>query len=489
MVFSSMTFMAFFLPAVILLYFSSKNPAWRNGVLVAFSLLFYAWGEPKRVLMMLFSILVNYGAALLIDRAKTKAARRFWLVAGLSVTLGFLVYYKYFAFFVNSVGALFGNGALVAARSLPIGISFFTFQIITYTVDVFLGKTPVQKSLARLTLYISFFPQLIAGPIVNYTYIAPQLAERKTSVDDAYAGLSRFAAGLGKKVLLANVCGEILAELELAGDLSLLAAWLGAVAFTFQIYFDFSGYSDMAIGLGRIFGFKFLENFNYPYISTSVTEFWRRWHISLGAFFREYVYIPLGGNRVSRSRQVLNLAAVWALTGLWHGASWNFIAWGVYYGALLILEKQLLQNLLAKVPVALRWLGTMVLVVFGWVLFYHESLAAGLHQMAAMVGLGTGGLWDAASLYYLKRYLGVLLLAAAASVPWKEWLPALLCKVSERRAAKAADGAVRMNAGGMGHALETAVQYALPVLATAVIGLSIAFVVSGSYNPFLYFRF
>jgi len=485
--------MAFFLPAVILLYFICKHPAWRNGVLVAFSLLFYAWGEPKRVLMMLFSILVNYAAAILIGRAKTKGARRFWLVAGLAVTLGFLFYYKYFAFFVNSAAALFGLEALVEPRSLPIGISFFTFQIITYTVDVFLGKTPVQKSLPRLTLYISFFPQLIAGPIVNYTYIEPQLAERKTSVDDAYAGLLRFAAGLGKKVLLANVCGEILAELSLTGDVSLLAAWLGAVAYTFQIYFDFSGYSDMAIGLGRIFGFKFLENFKYPYISTSVTEFWRRWHISLGAFFREYVYIPLGGNRVGRGRQIFDLAAVWGLTGLWHGASWNFIAWGIYYGLLLILEKQLLQKVLPKIPAALRWLGTMVLVIFGWVLFYHESLADGLHQMAAMVGLGTGGLSDPVALYYLKRYLGVLVLAALASVPWKQVLQKLLQHRAETRAAAAEPGtetrAAAAEAPVLPAGLRAAGEWLRPIAATVLIGISVAFVVSGSYNPFLYFRF
>ena len=466
-----MSFLAAFLPAVILLYFLSPSTRWRNGVLIAFSLLFYAWGEPQRILIMLASILVNYAAALLMARTGRKALRTALLTVCMVFTLGILIYFKYFAFFANAAASALGLDWTAQGRSLPIGISFFTFQIITYTVDVYLGKTPAQRSLPRLILYISFFPQLIAGPIVNYTYIAPYLGARSTSLDDCYAGFRRFVTGLAKKVLLANICGEILEGLTLTGEMSVLTAWLGAIAFTLQIYFDFSGYSDMAIGMGRIFGFPFLENFNYPYISTSVAEFWRRWHISLGAFFREYVYIPMGGNRVSRGRQILNLAVVWALTGLWHGASWNFIAWGAYYGLLLILEKQLLASLLRRVPTALRWLGTMLLVIFGWVLFYHESLAAGLAQLSAMLGFGAASLSDAVALYYLKRYLGALVLSCAACVPWRSAAAALpLRKARSARLAAWSDGAGA-------------------VLITALLCISIAFVVSSSYNPFLYFRF
>ncbi len=475
MVFSSMTFMAAFLPAAILLYFISKNAKWRNGVLIVFSLLFYAWGEPQRILLMLASILVNYAMALVIARAKTKGTRRLALVICMAVTLGMLGYFKYFAFFVNSMAGVFGLGQLAQPRSLPIGISFYTFQIITYTVDVYLGKTPVQKSLPRLMLYISFFPQLIAGPIVNYTYIAPYLARREHSASEIYAGLSRFIIGLSKKVLLANVCGEILAGMDMGGELSVLGAWLGAIAYSFQIYFDFSGYSDMAIGMGRIFGFKFLENFDYPYISSSVTEFWRRWHISLGSFFRDYVYIPLGGNRRGRARQIFNLAVVWALTGLWHGASWNFIAWGVYYGALLIIEKQL-WGFLQKIPGFVRWLFTMLIVIFGWVLFYHESLGDGLRQMGAMLGFGAAGLSDGAAVYYLKQYLGVLIISALACLPWKD----VFAGFGRGGAHASADPFAKAKGN---------LEWARAVICCVLLGLCVAFMVSGSYNPFLYFRF
>ena len=466
MVFSSMTFLAFFLPAVIGLYFISQNPKWRNGVLVVFSLLFYAWGEPQRIFLMLFSIVVNYICAIMISCAETKSQKRIFLIVGLSVTIGMLVYFKYFAFFVNSLAGIFGMENPVQAQSLPIGISFFTFQIITYTVDVYLGKVQPQRSLPRLILYISFFPQLIAGPIVNYTYVSKQLRKRKTSVTGVYEGLSRFVMGLAKKVLIANVCGEILGELTLTGSASVLGAWLGAFAYSLQIYFDFSGYSDMAIGLGRIFGFRFLENFNYPYISTSVTDFWRRWHISLGAFFREYVYIPMGGNRVTPRRHILNLLTVWALTGLWHGASWNFIAWGLYYGLLLIVEKFLLKDFLAKLPKAVTWLGTMLLVMVGWVFFYHESLADGFSQLGAMFFIGAEGLTDSVSVYYLKRYLGILIAGTLACVPWKQLL-------EQKSLSFQNVWVIRLKAAAV----------------FALVLLSMSFLISSSYNPFLYFRF
>ncbi len=473
MVFSSMTFLVLFLPAVIGLYFVSGSPRWRNGVLLVFSLLFYAWGEPIRILLMLASIFINYSCAVFIDHFQRPALRRLFLILGLSVTLGLLGYFKYFAFFVNGIASLFGAGQLAQPQELPIGISFFTFQIITYTVDVYLKKVRVQRSVSQLILYISFFPQLIAGPIVNYTYIQPQLKQRKTTVEGFFRGLSRFTVGLAKKVLLANVCSEILAELSLTGELSLLAAWLGALAFALQIYFDFSGYSDMAIGIGQIFGFRFLENFNYPYLSTSVTDFWRRWHISLGAFFREYVYIPLGGNRVKPVRHILNLLAVWGLTGLWHGASWNFILWGLYYGLLLILEKYLLAPLLQKLPTLLRWAMTMVLVLIGWVLFYHESLADGLNHLGALFGIGVQGLADPASVYYFKRYLGILLLACLACLPWKNLFSSLLSQTRPGGKRRPSPWYQRLQGAA----------------ALLLLVISVIFLVSSSYNPFLYFRF
>ena len=470
MVFSSMTFMAFFLPAVMILYFIWDSPKWRNGVLVAFSLLFYAWGEAVRVLLMVASIFFNYAAAVFITQAKSKSLRRLALIGSLTITLGMLGYFKYFAFFVNGIGSLFGKGDLVTPEVLPIGISFFTFQIVTYTVDVYLGKTPVQRSISRLMLYISFFPQLIAGPIVNYTYIAPQLERRKTTISGIYRGLNRFCIGLAKKVLLANVCGEILRDMPVTGQLSVLGAWLGIVAYALQIYFDFSGYSDMAIGLGWVFGFRFMENFNYPYISTSVTEFWRRWHISLGAFFREYVYIPMGGNRVTVGRHILNLLVVWGLTGLWHGASWNFIVWGLYYGGLLILEKFVLKNALEKLPAFARWAITMLLVLIGWAFFYHIRLADGLKHIGAMFGIGAKGFSDPVSVYYFKRYLGVLAAACLACLPWKGIVFACTPQGKEKKVNR---WVLRIQA----------------VAGIVLLVLSMAFVVSSSYNPFLYFRF
>ncbi|MBQ5976870.1 MAG: MBOAT family protein [Oscillospiraceae bacterium] len=464
MVFSSFTFIALFLPIVLLLHYASKNPAWRNGVLLLASLFFYAWGEPRFVLIMLLSILVNYATALLCQRSRRQGWRAFWTGVGVMLSLAFLFWFKYYAFLVNSVCALFGLPAAAQPKTLPIGISFYTFQIITYTVDVYRGKVPAQRNLGRLALYISFFPQLIAGPIVNYTDVEPQLARRKTGWGSVYKGLSRFIIGLGKKVLIANVCGEILSKLTLTGSMSVLSAWLGAIAFSFQIYFDFSGYSDMAIGLGRMFGFRFKENFRYPYISQSVTEFWRRWHISLGSFFRDYVYIPLGGNRVSAGRHIVNILAVWMLTGAWHGASWNFLFWGLYYGLLLILEKHVLRALLERLPGALCWLYTTLLAVLGWVIFYHESLADGLRQIGAMFGIGAAGASDLMAVYCLKNYLWVLALAALACVPWRRVLGLRGKRPAWREALRA-------------------------VALSGVFALSLLFLAGSSFNPFLYFRF
>ncbi len=462
MVFSSFTFIALFLPIVLLLHYASKNPAWRNGVLLLASLFFYAWGEPRFVLVMLLSILVNYAAALLCERSRRQGWRAVWTGVGVILSLAFLFWFKYYAFLVNSFCALFGLPAAAQPKTLPIGISFYTFQIITYTVDVYRGKVPAQRNLGRLALYISFFPQLIAGPIVNYTDVEPQLARRKTGWSSVYKGLSRFIIGLGKKVLIANVCGEILSKLTLTGSMSVLSAWLGAIAFSFQIYFDFSGYSDMAIGLGRMLGFDFVENFNYPYISRSITEFWRRWHISLSTWFRDYVYIPLGGNRRGKGRQLLNLLIVWTLTGIWHGASWNFLFWGLYYALLLILEKLFLYDRLQKAPAWLGHVYALILVVIGWVLFSVEDLSSCLMYLRSMF-FGGAGLVSGTFLYYLRSFAPGILVMALASTPLAKSL--------------------------YGRLPEHFTRIMNPILVLASLILCTAYLVDSTYNPFLYFRF
>ena len=463
MVFSSMTFVPLFLPLVLLLYFLFRNPKARNAVLLVFSLLFYAWGEPKWIFVMLLTVTVNYGCGLLIDKSKKTSLKTLYMVIGVTLSLAFLVYFKYFGFFSDVVTGLLGVENTFEKPVLPIGISFYTFQVLTYTVDVFRGKVPVQKSYGRLMLYVSFFPQLIAGPIVNYTDIAASLEQRKVETDDLYEGFLRFFIGFAKKVLLANTCGVVVDKLAALETMSFAGSWLMAFAYALQIYFDFSGYSDMAIGMGRMFGFRFFENFNYPYISKSVTEFWRRWHISLGTFFRDYVYIPLGGNRVSAWKHVRNILIVWLLTGFWHGASWNFMAWGVYYGLLLLAEKFLLKGIKEKLPGFINLIGTLLLVLIGWVLFYYESLADGLQHLGVMFGLVKAELTDPTVIYYFKHYLVFLGCAVLACVPWKAALGKL--------------------------PIGTKSNLAKPIFVTVVFLLALCMIVTQSYNPFLYFRF
>ena len=468
MVFSSMTFVPLFLPLVLGLYYLFKSPKARNGVLLAFSLLFYAWGEPKWIFVMLLTVTVNYFCGLLISKSQSKAKRTAAMIGGVALSLGFLVYFKYFGFFSDVVTGLLGMENTFAKPVLPIGISFYTFQVLTYTVDVYRGKVPVQKSYGRLLLYVSFFPQLIAGPIVNYTDIAPALQERKVEAKDLHVGFQRFFIGFAKKVLLANTCGVVVEKLSALTSMSFAGSWLMAVCYAFQIYFDFSGYSDMAIGMGRMFGFRFFENFNYPYISKSVTEFWRRWHISLGTFFRDYVYIPLGGNRVSNGKHIRNILIVWLLTGFWHGASWNFLAWGVYYGLLLLAEKFLLKNIKAKLPGFVNLLMTLVLVLIGWVLFYYEDMGAAVRHLGTMFGFVKAELTDPTAIYYFKHHLLLILASALASLPWK----AALDRLTERK-----EGAQKL------------VQTLKPIVVTLVFLLALAMIVTQSYNPFLYFRF
>jgi len=466
MVFSSLTFLFLFLPILYLLYFISPSARWRNGVLVAMSLLFYGWGEPIWILAMLFSTLVNYFCARALTRTGDERARRRILTVGIIASVAFLFYFKYSAFLLNSFAALFRLAWRMREPGLPIGISFYTFQILTYSVDVYRKKAPALDNPLRLLLYISCFPQLIAGPIVQYGDIADQLAERSVAVEDFTAGMQRFIKGLAKKVLLANVCGAALQELTMAGSgaaLSVGGAWLAAFLYGQQIYFDFSAYSDMAIGLGRTMGFHYKENFDFPYASLSVTEFWRRWHISMGSFFRDYIYIPLGGNRRGTGRTILNLLIVWALTGLWHGASWNFVLWGAYFGVLLILERFVLKRAIDAAPKPLRWAVTFTIVTVSWVIFYYTDLPAlGVH-LRAMIGIGASGWGDAAAGAVVRKYTVYPLLCWALSLP-------LVPCVSQ----KLSDGA----RGALGSALSV-----------VLLAASVLFLIGQSYNPFIYFRF
>ena len=460
-----------FFPAVLILYFICADLRWRNGVLLVASLIFYSWGEPIWVLAMIGSTAINYVAAMLIDRASSPGLRKTALVVGAAASLAVLFYFKYAAFLVNSVTSLFGVSFSIPVLELPIGISFYTFQVLTYTVDVYRGKSPVQRDPFKLMLYVSCFPQLIAGPIVQYSDVAVMLDERESTLEGFTEGMKRFAVGLSKKVLLANVCGLIIEELPSAAGasgMSVLGAWYISVLYSLQLYFDFSGYSDMAIGMGRIFGFTYKENFNYPYISKSASEFWHRWHISLGSFFRDYVYIPLGGNRRGRARTALNLAIVWALTGLWHGASWNFVIWGLYYGVLIILEKLVLADFREKLPGAAQHIAALFLIVIGWTVFYYTDMGCLGKHLGAMFGIGAAGLSDPVTMAVIRKYTVLPLIAAIASLPILPRLKAWLGKHEK---------------------LEGAVDIASLVCLTALMLLSMIFIVGQSYNPFIYFRF
>ena len=464
MVFSSFTFLFLFLPLTLLCTLPLKKTSARNAVLCAFSLVFYAWGEPVYVLLMLASILMNYAAGLAMERwpARKKAV----LVVTVLLNLGAIGYFKYADFLLGSLNRALHTSLPLVNVALPIGISFYTFQILSYVIDVYRGEHPAQKNLLSLATYISMFPQLVAGPIVRYGTVECELRERKVTVESFADGLARCAFGLGKKVLLAN-------QMALAADrifnsteaLPGAVYWIGAVCYTLQIYFDFSGYSDMAIGMGRMFGFTFSENFRYPYIADSITDFWRRWHISLSSWFREYVYIPLGGNRRGVPRQILNMSIVWLLTGLWHGASWNFVLWGAYYGVLLILEKHMLEKPLKRLPRFLRHLLTILLVIAGWVLFRTETPGQAGQVLGAMFSFsanGTGAFLISES--DALSPLALLLPAILGCLPWSEKL-------------KAAYGETGWFRNGR------------LFLALAVWLLSVAMLLGESYNPFIYFRF
>ena len=463
MLFSSLPFLFYFLPAVLAVYF--LVPRWaKNGVLLVSSLIFYGWGEPKYVLLMMATITLFYGCGLAIATAKQQVWKKTWLTVSVVISLGLLGLFKYADFFVTSLNAVTGLSLPLLKLALPIGISFYTFQCLSYTVDVYRGTVPAQKNPVSFGAYVALFPQLIAGPIVRYVDIARELDNRSHSLEDFTLGLRRFLVGLGKKILLANLFGELTNLYRDASEPSVLFAWLYAAAFMLHIYFDFSGYSDMAIGLGRIFGFHFVENFHYPYLSKSVTEFWRRWHISLGSWFRDYVIIPMGGNRVSQGRWVFNILTVWMLTGLWHGASWNFVAWGLLFAAFLLLEK--LIPGIGKLPGSLRRIYVLTVVCFSFVLFNATDFAQAAGDMAAMVGLAGLPLISAEAVYYLRSY-GVLFLAGIVG----------------------ATPLVRNLAMRFEQKLPKASAVAEPLVLLALLLLCTAFLVDGSFNPFLYFRF
>lgn len=466
MLFSSITFLFYFLPAALLLYALTRQ-RFKNAALLLLSLLFYAWGEPKYVLLMLFSIAQGYVFGLLIEKRRSQRAARYFLLASVLISLALLGCFKYADFFLESVNAVTGLSLPLPRLSLPIGISFYTFQVLSYVIDVYRGDTPAQRSFIDLAAYVSLFPQLIAGPIVRYSDVAGQLQTRAHSRSAAAEGVRRFAAGLSKKVLLANQFGALADICKQTQDASVLFIWLYAVAFLLQVYFDFSGYSDMAIGLGRIFGFRFPENFNYPYISASITEFWRRWHISLGSWFRDYLYIPLGGSRRGRARQLLNILIVWLATGLWHGAAWTFVLWGLWFALLLVIEKLWLLPVLRRHAVFAH-LYTLFFVTLGFVLFDADSAAQAVSRIGAMFGGAGLPLVSAQALYYLGSYAPLLALGALCATP----LPARAVRALRSRPA----GAFSLD-----------VLEPLALLVPFAVGT--AFLVDGSFNPFLYFRF
>ena len=468
MVFSSPLFIFIFLPVTLAAYYLIPGRAYRNVVLFILSLLFYAWGEPTFVLLMVFSIAMNYSAGLLVEKYKDdKKKARTVLIVSVIINLLLLAVFKYTALFVDSLKSIFPFMRSFATPiiPLPIGISFYTFQAMSYVIDLYRRETGVQRNPIYFGAYVTLFPQLIAGPIVRYRDVDDQLVDRRESMEKFVSGIKLFTVGLAKKVLIANQLASLWNVLKVGTETNgILGSWVGIIAFSLQIYFDFGGYSDMAIGLGRMLGFEFLKNFDYPYISKSISEFWRRWHISLGTWFREYVYIPLGGNRKSLPRTLVNLMVVWGLTGLWHGASWNFALWGLYFGVLLILEKLFLGKLLEKLPKWLSNLYMLVLVVLGWALFDFTNMSELGPFLASLFSVGKSGIISHDTLVYVVNYLPVLIAACIGSSP-------IVKKLHDRATANSA-----------GEWIDVALVAAGLILCTASL-------VAGGYNPFIYFRF
>ncbi|MBQ7296330.1 MAG: MBOAT family protein [Clostridia bacterium] len=463
MVFSSIEFLYVFLPVTLLCYLIAPRKA-KNVVLLFFSLLFYWWGEPKYTILMLFTITFCYAAGRLVENKHGTRVGKAILTSSVAVPLGLLAIFKYADFFITTANGLTGADIPLLKLALPIGISFYTFQALSYVVDVYRGDTPAQKSWINLATYVVLFPQLIAGPIVRYTTVAEDLSTRKHTMENVALGIRRFVFGLGKKVLIANLLGSLCTAYRESGDPSVLFSWIYAISFSLQIYFDFSAYSDMAIGMGNMLGFRFLENFNYPYISKSITEFWRRWHISLGSWFRDYVYIPLGGNRVKPFRQIFNIMVVWCLTGFWHGAGWTFMSWGLYFGVLLIIEKLFLKKYLEKAPSFLQHFYVVFIVIISFVLFNAETFTMAFSDLKIMFGAAGLPLYTADTLYNLRSYAVLLVMAFIGATP-------LVKNIGKKIE---------------GTKISTVLE---PVSVAVILIICTAYLVDGSFNPFLYFRF
>lgn len=461
-------FIFVFLPLTILIYYISPKRL-RNLVLLIASLIFYAWGEPLYILLMIFTTVFDYTCGLLIEKYRgKKGISKGIFIVSIIVNLGMLGFFKYYGFIVNNINVIFNLSLNSHNLPLPLGISFYTFQTMSYVIDVYLGKVPVQKNIISFGTYVTMFPQLVAGPIVRYSDVLNEIDNRNESIYLFGEGAELFIIGLAKKVLLANNIGALWKTVKATpiDKLSTFSAWLGIIAFTFQIYFDFSGYSDMALGLGKMFGFNFIENFNYPYISKSVTEFWRRWHISLGSWFREYVYIPLGGNREGRLKQYRNLFIVWFLTGLWHGASWNFVLWGLYFGVLVTLEKIFLLKWLDKKPKFIGHIYTLIIVIVGWVIFEFQDVSQITLFIKTMFGFGGNPVYDSNSIYYLYTNALLFILLGICSTPL---IKNMVSKIEMKQ--------------------KTGFSIAMPVIYMFIMFVCTAYLVNESYNPFLYFRF
>lgn len=463
MVFSSITFLFYFLPIVLIIYYLIPNK-YKNIVLLISSFIFYFYGEPKNIYIMILSILATYIFGILIDKYKKTKYSKIFLILSIFINIGLLIYFKYADFIIKNVNLWLSNKIDLIHVILPIGISFYTFQLISYIVDVYRGEAKVQKNIIKLATYISLFPQLIAGPIVRYTTIENQLENREYNMKNFSIGVRRFIIGLGKKVMIANVMGNLINIFLVSDEKSVLFYWLYAIALMIQIYFDFSGYSDMAIGLGKMLGFDFPENFNYPYIATSITDFWRRWHISLSSWFRDYIYIPLGGNRVSKLKWIRNIIIVWMLTGLWHGAEWNFVIWGLYFGVLLIIEKVFLLKWLQKIPKVISRIYTLFIVMISFIIFNGEGISTILENIGGLFKFVSIPLITNESMYYLKSYIIVIILGIIGATP--------ICK--------------NILTNGK---LKKIVNILEPIYLLLIFIICTSYIVDGSFNPFLYFRF
>ena len=468
MLFSSIDFLYYFLPITLVLYFITPmpkgSPRYRNVTLLIASLVFYAWGEPRYVFLMIAQCIAAWGLSLPIAKYRGRKAAKVLMLLSVAISLSALIYFKYANFFLSNVNNFTNSSFPLVSLLMPIGISFYTFQLVSYTVDLYRGQIEVQRSLLKFSTYVASFPQLVAGPIVRYSYVAEALHKRDHDISRFALGTRRFIFGLGKKMLLANMFGELVELYKVSGDQSVLFVWIYLIAYTLQIYFDFSGYSDMAIGLGHVFGFKFPENFNYPYIADSVTNFWRRWHMTMSGWFRDYIYIPLGGNRVKPLRNVFNIMVVWMVTGFWHGADWNFILWGGYFGLVLLVEKFFLSALLEKAPKAIRHVYVMLIVFISWVFFDAPSFQAAFTVIGRMFGSG-GILASSEAIYYLRSYMVPIIIGAVGATPVIKMIGG---KISEKKLPATI--------------LEPVVLIIILIAATANM-------VDGSFNPFIYFRF